>query len=325
MSGFTTAALHWQRDHHGIATTERLSDFGVSRTTRQHLVRTGALVREYRGVYRIASQPLTLEARCAALCAFQPNGFITGPTAGRLHSLRRMPRTMTQPATGSAIPPVEIVHFAVPHGGRLDLPGVSMRQTCAIAATDVQNRADGIRIASPWRLAFDLAADLSATDLESVIEQILSKKLCGFVTLAATARRLARPARPGSAAFVSALVGRIPGGPLESHPEVRLAKALQARGVPVIAQVRRLDLADGATARLDLCVPDIRWGVEIDIHPDHFLQFGTADRRRDRRCHRIGWQVERVTAIDMLDVDCIADELALNFHARLAEMSQRSA
>ncbi|CAB5024207.1 unannotated protein [freshwater metagenome] len=64
-------------------------------------------------------------------------------------------------------------------------------------------------------------------------------------------------------------------------------------------------------------MPTVRWGVEIDIHPDHLLLDGTTrDKRRDRQCHLIGWQIERVTELDLLDLEAICDELAQLYHVR---------
>ena len=66
-------------------------------------------------------------------------------------------------------------------------------------------------------------------------------------------------------------------------------------------------------------VPAIRWGVEIDLHPDHLLLEGTTrDKRRDRQCHLIGWQIERVTSLDLVDPDGLAAELLALYLARLA-------
>ena len=70
--------------------------------------------------------------------------------------------------------------------------------------------------------------------------------------------------------------------------------------------------------RLDLAIPAIRWGIEIDVHPDHlFLEGTTKDKRRDRKCHRIGWQIERVTELDLLDLDGLVGELVELYSARL--------
>ena len=313
------ATTSWLRGHHGIVTAAWLENHDVSRWARHEHVGNGTLVPVYKGVYRVATQPVTLEARCAALCTFQPKGFVTGPTAGRILGLRRMP---LQPATAGGMD-ATVIHFCTPHGRFRDLDGIVMRQSALIEKTDVQRRADGINIASPWRLAFDLAADLDPGDLESVIEQILDKRLCTVPTLAKTARRLARPGRPGSTAFVAALAARLPGRPLESHPELVVAKALQAQGIPILVQATWLHLPSGRRIRLDISVPEIRWGLEVDVHPDHFLQQGTADRRRDRQCHLIGWQVDRVTALDLLDMAHLVSELVSLYRCRVAELAGR--
>lgn len=62
----------------------------------------------------------------------------------------------------------------------------------------------------------------------------------------------------------------------------------------------------------------MKWGVEIDIHPDHLLLDGTSrDKRRDRDCHRVGWQVERVTELDLIDLAGICDDLAELYQTRV--------
>ena len=66
-------------------------------------------------------------------------------------------------------------------------------------------------------------------------------------------------------------------------------------------------------------MPAVRWAVEIDVHPDHLgLDGTTADKRRDRRSRLLGWQVERVTELD-LDADrfdATMDELAVLYRRR---------
>jgi hypothetical protein len=105
----------------------------------------------------------------------------------------------------------------------------------------------------------------------------------------------------------------------ESHPEVVLGNALRARGVPVVPQVSNLVLPNGKRIRIDLAVPDVRWAIEIDVHPDHLLLEGTTrDKRRDRQCHLIGWQVERVTEVDLLDLSGLVDELVALYQARVS-------
>jgi hypothetical protein len=261
----------------------------------------------HKSVLRIDSSPNTLESRCVAQCLSHPRGFITGPAGGKLLGLRRMARP-------------EPIHFAIPHGVHLDAQrGVVLHQTTSIHPTDVRERRDGIRTASPARLAFDLAALLSVEDHASIIEQLLQQGHCSMAELAATAKRLCHPRRRGSLRFVRSLIDRGDRPAAESHPEIVLGDALRARGVPVVPQVADLKLPNGTNIRIDLAVPDVRWAIEIDVHPDHLLLEGTTrDKRRDRQCHLICWQVERVTEVDLLDLAGIVDELVALYHVRIS-------
>jgi hypothetical protein len=305
----TPQASQWLADHHGVITTYELLHCGVSRNARHRLIDDGLLVPIHKSVYRVATSPITLESRCVALSAAHPRAYITGPTEGRLLGLRRMPRRQG-------------VDLGVPHGLELVVPGVYLRQTTKLEATDMQLRNDGIRLASPARLAFDLARDLNAADHASVVEQILDRRLCSMSALVVTSRRLVHPHRPGSQRFVATLLDRVPGGAQQSDIEVRIGKALRRRGVPVEAQHRPLALPNGTNLRIDLAVPSLRWAVELDLHPDHLLLEGTTrDKRRDRQCHLIGWQVERVTALDTVDFDATIDELAQLFDVRQTQVA----
>ena len=109
----------------------------------------------------------------------------------------------------------------------------------------------------------------------------------------------------------------------ESHPEIVLGDALRAHGVPVVPQLSSLVLPNGSKIRIDLAVPAIRWAIEIDVHPDHLLLEGTTrDKRRDRQCHLIGWQVERVTEVDLLDLSGLVDELVDLYQVRISAGAQ---
>lgn len=306
MIDLTAAAFALLRRQHGHATVRQLADAGVGRNARSRLVDGGAMVAVYRSVLRISSAPDTFEARCVALCLAHWTGFVTGPSGGRLTGLRRMPAA-------------EPIHFCVPHGIHLLDEGLVLRQSRKVEAVDVLRLSSGIAVASAPRLAFDLARDLSEVDLASVVEQLIQRQKCTMGNLGATARRLCHPTRPGSTLFARTLLARGDRPASESHPELVLGDALRARGVPVQPQFRDLVLPNGSTIRLDLAEPSVRWGIEIDVHPDHLLLDGTTkDKRRDRQCHRIGWQIERVTEIDLLDIDGLLEELVGLYSARIA-------
>jgi hypothetical protein len=305
MPDLTPAALRWLSGHHGVITTAALRSTGVGRKTVVRLVDAGVLRVVERGIFVTKSVPSSLAQRCVLLCAAHPGGFITGPTAGTLAGLRRMPSK-------------SVLHLAVRHGLHLPkVPGVRFRQTTSLRQADRSARTDGIVVASPARLAFDLAADLRPLDHLSVLHQLLHEKKVSVEELVAIERRLGHPARPGSGVFLRNLRRLDGSAPNESHPEVVLAEALRARGVPIENQTRLVRASNGRTARVDLAVPAIRWGIELDIHPEHRTFEGQAsDARRTRDLHHLAWQVEPVTESDMLEPDAIADELTRLYHAR---------
>lgn len=292
------------RAHHGLATGAMLTDVGFGRRQRAEAVDAGLLVPVYERVFRIATAPITFESRCAALSLAYSQGFVTGPAGGRLMGLRRLGRRT-------------VVNFSVPHGCHIGpFEDVLIRQSTKTPRSHVVVRADGIRLASATRLAFDLASDLSPLNHRSVVEQLLAEGKCTMATLGAMARTMVHPARPGSALFVATLMSRH-GRPVDSHPELEVLEGLRVRGVPAVTQVQPLQLPNGRSLTVDLAVPAVRWGVEVDVHPGHLLLDGTSrDKWRDRQCHRIGWQVERVTELDLLDLDGICDELAELYELR---------
>ena len=150
------------------------------------------------------------------------------------------------------------------------------------------------------RLVFDLARFIDDDDLESVIEQLLQRKLTNIPRLFAAGRRLGKPGRDGTARF-SRVLRRRPlwAKPKHSDHEVRLLRALRAPGyrpraaVPARAAGRPTD-----TPRRWRPEPLI--GVEVDHVTWHGGRVdGQHDKWRDRQCGRIGWHVSRVTDEDV--------------------------
>lgn len=309
MPDLTVAALHTFAAHHHVATHQMLESAGIGRHRRQRLVRNGVLIPATERVVRLAGSPRTLEQRCAELCLTHAGAFVTGPTLAQMMDLRRVGRP-------------SLLHLSVPHGKNVGpIPGVRLRQSTKIAPWHVVERVDGIRLASAARLAFDLSHDLPPDDHASVVEQLIQRHGLTPEQLRRVGAELVHPLRPGSRQFVAMLEHRLGGGAAESHGEVAIAAGLAARGVPVVRQ-HQLVLPDGRRIRLDLAVPSVRWAVEIDGFSDHFgVHGGTKDRRRDRACHALGWQIERVTSIDLADVEGTCDELAGLFERRRLEVA----
>jgi hypothetical protein len=83
--------------------------------------------------------------------------------------------------------------------------------------------------------------------------------------------------------------------PADSHPEVKLRKALEAIGVHLHPQVS-LTLHDGRTVHPDLGDPDIHFYIEIDDHEWHGSRLDAMyDVQRDRKARLVGARIERVS------------------------------
>ena len=265
MNDLTPAALQWLADHHGVITSAVLRSASVGRSTTHRLLRAAVLRGVFRGVYVLTASKPTIEQRCALLSAAHPSWFVTGPTAGASTSCAecRERQRCTTPAVTACTCRRQV--------------GAIVRQTRALAPSDRWLRPDGIAVATPHRLGFDLAADLLPLDHLSVLQQLLEHGLVTMSELTATGQRLCHPARPGSRRFIESL-NRLDGvTPADSHPEVVLAEALRHRAVPVEQQARVLRGSVAGLVHIDLAVPAIEWGIELR-HPSRAPQHRGACR-----------------------------------------------
>jgi len=308
MRTLTAAAQRWLATHHGVITARQLAACGVSRATTSKLVELGVLRRVTRGVFVLTAVAPSLHQRAAILSATYPGGFVTGPTAGMLAGLRRMPSAAE-------------LHFSLRHGVNPEPEaGVRFRQTTKLQPSDRRVLPDGISMASWPRLAFDLAADLRRLDHLSVVNQLLDRRDVTADALRAIGCRLSHPGRRGTMTFNQTLSRLGSGQPQDSNDEVTLLDALRARGVPVEPQVP-ISTAVGPL-HVDLGVADVRWGVELDIHPEHrTLEGHRQDAERRRATNDVDWQVEIVAELDMVRLAELADRLAVNYRRRVVRIT----
>jgi hypothetical protein len=280
---FTAESLELLRIQHGVASKVDLHRCGLSDRTLRSLIEAGNLVSVVKGVYRIPAVPFDEAARCVAVCSAHPDVAVSGPTAGRLWSLRRLPRdgrvhVLAPPASHPTIAP-----WLIPY------------RTRALHPHDIVRRPDGIALTSRARTALDLARSVGATDLLSIIEQVMRDGQLTDADLRVVAIDWMSPQRPWIRRFLELLDGRLRGGPAESHGEVVLGDALAGAGLVGLERQYRLDLPGYGPARFDLALPSIRFAIEIDLHPTHAESAGRErDAARDAAAARIDWRVERV-------------------------------
>ena len=283
MAIFTTESLEFLRTHHGVATSFELQQCSLSAPAVRSLVEAGNLVAVVKGVYRIPAVTLDESARCAAICAAHPDVAISGPTAGRLWGLRRLPRDQRIHVLAPPASHPTVSSWVVPY------------RTAAFHPEDVVRRPDGIAVTSRGRTALDLARFVSVTDLLSIIEQVLRDGKHDDDDLRTVAVDWMSPQRPWIRRFLELLDGRLRGGPAESHGEAVLGQALDSAGLVGLERQHRIDLPGYGPARFDLAVPSIRLAIEVDLHPTHSETAGRCrDTARDVAAGELDWTVERV-------------------------------
>lgn len=271
---------------HGIVTRNELVEDGFTTNSLRVLVGKGVLTRVHKGVYRMATSPDTFEARCAAACLADPSAIITATAAARLWEFRHVWRP-------------DVPHVLVGHDRTPLTRGVVLRRSNCIAAEDVNERDDGIRIASPARSWFDCARDVDDERFERLTEWVLDRHV-GLAGLWRTTKRLEARGRPGLARVHRVMSRRADWQkPAGSGLELRVLRALERLGIVLVRQ-HRLDLPNGLTIHPDGADPAIRWALEVDHVTWHGGRFDAQrDKTRDRQARLIGWQVDRVTDQDL--------------------------
>lgn len=287
MAQLSTALAQVVAQRHGIVTTEQLLTDGFTTSSIRRLVEAGAIVRCHRGVYRMATSADTFEARCTAVSAADPSIVVTGPAAARLWEFRHVFR-----------PDQPIV--LVEHGRQPISAKVVVRRTNVLEPQDSVIRPDGIRLASPPRAWFDCARDLNDERFERLTEWVLDHHT-DVPTLWRTRRRLSGSGRVGLARVNRVLSARAAWQrPAGSGLELQVFRALEARGVRGMVRQHPIRLPDGITIHPDVALPDLRWALEVDHVTWHGGRLDAQrDKGRDRQMRRVGWQVDRVTDVEL--------------------------
>ena len=268
---------------HGVVATAQLLEF-VTSDQIERFEMHGTIVGFLRGVYRSPSWPLDELSRCAGVCLGRPYVAIAGPTAGRIWRYRRLPDDQR-------------IHVVAPPGRKpVAASWVIAYRTAAIREVDVVDRSDGIRVTSRARTALDLARSVHPDDLLSIIEQAMHDGHVSEEEMVSVAVDFVSPKRPWLTTYLRQFVRRARGAPAESHPEVRVFTALAAAGVAGLVRQFPIRLPGFGNARFDLAVPELRWAIEVDVHPRHAETGGAlSDRRRDEAALAVGWSTSRIS------------------------------
>jgi very-short-patch-repair endonuclease len=262
---------------HGVVTRGQLSRAGITAAEIEQRLRTGALLREYRGVYRVGHRAPSIEARyLAAVWACGHGALLSGRAAGHLLGILK----------GRAPAP----EVTTPTERRVK--GIKTRRSRGIGPADATTWRQ-IPVTTVARTLVDLAASLEADDLARACHEAgIHHRTTPAQVEAVFARR---PKSPGARKLRQILRGEV---------RVTLSK-LEAR---FLARLREAGLALPQTNRpaggwrVDCRWAEQRLTVELDGYRYHHSRHAwEQDRRRERETRAGGDEFRRYTYADVFE------------------------
>jgi len=262
---------------HGVVTRRQALEAGITRAELSRLLRAGALLREYKGVYRVGHRAPSVEARyLAAVRACGEGALLAGRAAAFLWGLVKGP-----PPSPEVITRTE-----------RDIRDIVTRRARGAGPGDATTRR-GIPVTAVARTLVDLAADLSLDDLARACHEAgVRYRTTPRDTEAVLARR---PGSPGAAKLRRVMRG-------DAHVtlsalERRFLERLREAGLPLPVTNR-----PAGGRRVDCRWPAHRLTVELDSYRYHSSRHAwEQDRRREREAHARGDEFRRYTHDDVFE------------------------
>jgi hypothetical protein len=241
----------------GLVSSAQLSQLGFTRRQIDRRVGNDRLITVRRGVYRVASAPLSWEqAVLAAALAAGDGATISHTTAAAVWDLKHIDR---QRAGLHVTANRQLrIDGVVGHVGRL-APGERLVQR-------------GIPITTPERTLVDLAEVLTPARLGECVDDALRRKLIGLSRLRRTfdqANATTGGGRRGLAWMKQVLAERHPDfRPPDSDWEREMDRLWDRLGLP--AAERQYRVANGGrTFKLDRAIPELKIGIEWNGFETH--------------------------------------------------------
>jgi very-short-patch-repair endonuclease len=293
-----------ERRHHLARVTELL-ELGLTHRQIRRRIAQSRLFRVHHSVVSTVPPPYSFEARAVAACLAVPTGVVSHSAAAYVHHIRRSPR--------------ELLDLTVRTGSYVELEGVHVHRSKALHECDVQQWINGMRLTTPARSLFDLAAVLDGPALRSAVEDARNRGIVTDLELDDVGARLIAPGRPGSAMFREVVDPLLGSTPTQSGYEVTVRDALMEAGLEPIPQ-HPLRLPNGRRIFMDLALVDSRIDVEIDPALTHVSRAAVAaDKARDVQVALSGWVSLRFTEDDVTDrLRSLVGYVRAMHHRRLA-------
>lgn len=264
-------------DHHGLLVRR---DHPKLRKVIDRAVAAGRLARLTRGVYCTAGSQEDVSLRVRAALALEPAAVITGRAAAALSWWKELK--------------VPVVDVSLPRGPRLvDAAGIRWHRG-AVPPELVQEE-EGIRIVTPALSVLELIPELGG----NAIDEALRRRAA---TLAQLNDALAlTPGRPGNVQR-RWLLDDSRDEPW-SEAERSLHRGFRALRLPYAFRTNhRVALNDGTTHPIDLALPELLLGFEVDGYAFHRSREAfERDRRLERGLAALSWQIVRLSATGVME------------------------
>lgn len=221
----------------------------------------------------------------AAVLACGPGTVLSHRSAAALHDLRRSDRRG--------------VDVTTPSGNGRSRLGIDAHRASTLATED-WTTVNGIPTTSVARTLLDLAEVVDRRGLERAVDRAEQLRLLDTAAIEAVLARA--PGRRGARPLRAILAGFDPErARTRSELERRFLRLCDRAGVPR-PRVNYVVWIDGEAMEVDFAWPDVRLAVETDGHATHGTRRAfEADRRRDQRLKRAGWDTLRFTWRQVLD------------------------
>jgi len=298
--------------HHWVATIDELLGIGMSVDAVKRARCHGWLLSPARGVVAMAGVDLTFEGRARlAQLAAGPEAYVSGPSAGVLYGLRAMPTKRIEVTTWGS-------------RSRLSLPPdvLLVRTLWGHDDDAVVVRPDGLRVASPLRMLFGLAAQFNQHRFERAAEdawhrQLITPEQAG--TYLRTVRASGRTGVSQMETWLDKISFRE--RPAQSGLELDFVEIIERAGLPAPKRQHPLLFTSGETIHLDLAWPDALLAIE----PGHSWWHGgdlgqRRDQKRDRACDEVGWRVIRYDEDARRHPHRTAKELLAIYRTRITQL-----
>jgi len=294
---------------YGVASVEQLVAAGMSRAQIKRGRASGVFTMVLPTVVRLTGCEDSFASRSMALmfhCG--PGTFVGGASAGRLLGLRRMP--------------AEPVELTVPLYCRTRPPSWArfVSTSWIEPGRDYESRKDGLRVATPLRMLFGLAAHFGQQQFERAAEDAWHLGLVAPQDAAAYLAEIRRSGRTGVTRFAEWLEKTaVRKRPAQSGLEQDFIDLIHRAGLPEPVRQHPVVIADGTTLHVDLAWPDLRFGVE----PGHSWWHGgdggqRGDQHRDRCFDEVDWRVLRYDETSRRVFSGLVPQLVRIYHQRRA-------